>query len=448
MCGSKKEHSTDAKHKSQEGWTMQIARSRIPHFWLVILIVVPTLVWVIGSVYVATAFDFHADSAHGNTSYGVNRSGTQYDPGECAHCHDTFEQSICGVNELILFAPYDSTSQTVNFCFQCHKDAGSVQDAVFYNYNYSYRASGDTPITGPTNVLEAFSFIDETGSSVLNCGSIYGTSHKLTDIKNFINGRWGYTADSNPCTACHNHHPAQRDLHSPGTRGWRVSRPSSHTDTSIWELWGDDSNERMDQYTAYQAPNAVSGYEPDGSDITDGSNLTDYVTFCTDCHNATNDSIWSTTLNDYLKTIDWTTEKHGAGASGDCGPRLLLPYQEAQCGSYVLACTDCHEPHGAPNIFLTRQKVNNGTVTVETGTGEGPDGRINKEWVYLCGKCHDGLLYDGNHTHPVHLPPDPPEGCSQSHCHDMHGPMYRACADCHYHGNSTIEGTDYNEPLF
>jgi hypothetical protein len=433
-----------AEITTEEWQTMQIAKSRIQNSWTLILILVLALVWVLSSGVAAA--DAYSDSAHGNTSYGVNRSGTQYDTGECAHCHDTFAQSICGVNEFILFAPYDSTSQTDNFCFQCHKDAGSVQDPVFYNYNYSYRASGDTSITCPTNVLEAFSFIDESGSSVSNCGSIYGTSHKLTDIKNFINSRWGYTADSNPCTACHNPHPAQRDLHTASSRGRLVSLPSSHTDTSTWQLWGDDAGERMGEYSTYQAPNAASGYEPDGSDTIDGSNLTDYVTFCTDCHNATNETIWSTTLNDYLKTIDWTTEKHGGGAADDDSnfegehnySDVLPPYEHTQCGSYILACTDCHEAHGSPNIFLTRQKVNNGDVTVKTGTGWGPDGRINKEWVFLCGKCHEKLLYDGpndpdRHPHPGDIDGDEQSDCTV--CHMVHSSMYIVCTECHYHGS-------------
>ena len=395
----------------------------------------------------------YTNSAHGNTIYGVNRLGTGYATGDCTHCHD-LSDPIASENELILFAPYSSASQTDNFCFQCHSEAGSVQDPPFANYNYSYMASGDSTITCPDDILEAFSFIDESGSSVSNCGSDYGTSHKLTDIKTFINGKWGYTADSNPCTACHNPHPAQRDLHTAGNRGSPVSLPSDHTDTSTWELWGDNDSERMEQYATsqggiYQAPNALSGYEPDGSDTTDGSNLTDYVTFCTDCHNNSN-IIYSNVLGRDLYTIDWGTEKHGSGVAGDCGPRLRLPYVEGQCGSYVLACTDCHEPHGSPNIFLTRQKVNNGDVTVLTGTGEGPGGmECDSEWVYLCAKCHYDLT-GGSHAHPSYLPPDT-AGCSSAACHFWNGCTYRPCADCHYHGNSNLHSDpygEYGEPLF
>ena len=405
---------------------MQITELKIRYFWLVIFILAPALLWVLSSQVVATAG--YADSAHGNTSYGANRSGTGYQTGDCAHCHDTFDQSICG-NTLMLFEANDA-----GFCVRCHDNTTDPATTAIVNRSYSYRAGGWTADT-VDDIDEAFSLL---------------SSHSLSDISTFIGTpgeeKWGYTADSNPCTACHNPHPAQRDLHTASSRGWLVSLPSSHTDTSTWQLWGDDAGERMDEYSTYQAPNATSGYEPDGSTTQDGSNLTDYVTFCTDCHNVTNDTTWSTTLSDYLKTIDWTTEKHGRGAAGDCAPRLLLPYQEAQCGSYVLACTDCHEPHGAPNIFLTREKVNNGDVTVLTGTGYGPDGRANKEWVYLCGKCHDGLLKDGIHTHPwIDLDGDGNADCIACH---IGGGTYYACGKCHYHGNRSIDGVDYGEPLF
>ena len=410
-----------------------------------VFILVGVLVWILSCGDPAPAFDFHADTAHGNTSYGVNRSGTGYPRGECAHCHDTFDQSTCGVNELMFFAPYGSGTQSDNFCFLCHTGSGSVQTNMPGQYSYSYRASGDTGIICPGSILEAFSFINESGSSVLNCDSQNGTSHKLTDIKNFLAGKWGYTTNSNPCTGCHNPHPPQRDAHTEGNRGWLVSLPSGHADPSTWQLWGDDSNERMDQHTIYQAPHAVSGFEPDGSTTQDGSNLTDYVTFCTDCHDNSN-QINSTVLGRELYLIDWSVEKHGAGAAGDCAPRLLSPYAEAQCGSYVVACTDCHEPHGAPNIFLTRQKVNNGDVTVLTGDGYGPDGRANKEWVYLCGKCHDGLLASDVHSHPTDIDGDQTDDCTT--CHFVHDALYRPCSDCHYHGSNSIDGVPYGEPLF
>ena len=90
----------------------------------------------------------YVDSAHGNTAYGVDRSDTpddelRYHTGSCAHCHDTFDPDICqnDVNGLMLFAPNNSTSQTENFCFECHKGVGTIQDPAFNNYNYTQKAN-------------------------------------------------------------------------------------------------------------------------------------------------------------------------------------------------------------------------------------------------------------------------------------------------------------------
>ncbi len=151
-----------------------------------------------------------------------------------------------------------------------------------------------------------------------------------------------------------------------------------------------------------------------------------------------------------LRTFDWNTEKHGAGAAtadpekhylGICNDFLLSPYDPNQCGIYILACTDCHEPHGSSNIFLIRQKVNNGVVTVKTGDGQGPDGKNWKEWVYLCGKCHNYLLAGGfwdPHPHPDYIDDDPNTDCQC--CHPSVSPVaYRPCGDCHYHGNTLGE---------
>ena len=700
---------------------MQIRRSRIQYLPTTILIVVGVLFWVLSCGGMATAFDFHADSAHGNESYGVNRLDTGYDIGDCAHCHDTFDKTICGVNPLMLFVPDYSTSQTENFCFECHKGVGTLQDPAFNNYNYTQRVNGYTYTYFPTNIFDAFSYIDETGNSVYNLGYSTGTSHKLTDIKNFLDGRWGYTADSNPCMACHNPHIAQRDPHAAGSRGWPVSRPSGHTAPSTWQLWGDDPDERMNQYTTYQAPAALcldnspdatytihhdegnevvaedqrlnagvwislgtyplghdgvddyvelaqspngiviadaikcnlveawdiimdntdaayvgddwalggdpcvgfygpdyeyslkgdgsdtatwtpyiaeagdynvygmwpvhcyqpytgynapytvhysdgsqtirvdqrntsnrveewnllgtfsfvegtSGYvvlsddidccgvaadaimwekvrpggaeevivdnpdgngtpteswpsstslagyygddyqyhnegtgadfrwtitvtipgtyeifvrwvgvhEPELSATGDGSNLTDYVTFCTDCHNNSN-TIYSNVLDRNLYTFDWNVEKHGLGNADDDNDSMTevkAPYGDNT--RYVLACTDCHEPHGTQNNLLIRPYVNNQWVRIKTyGTGYGPypNSRPNKEWIYLCGRCHGQLArYDG-HIHSNDIDGDGENDCTS--CHG--GGTYRICSDCHYHGNTTIDGFEYGQ---
>jgi hypothetical protein len=427
----------------------------------------------------------YINSAHGNTTYGVDRSGLNtptnfgYSIGNCAHCHEQHasiggsEPTPTGGPDKYALFYSNHISQTNNFCFKCHTDFSSYQGTLGYLYNrsYSYRAGGYADTLD--DILEAFSFCYTACTTTPPSSS----SHNLGDISTFINGNWGYTNDSNPCCACHNPHRVQGDpanapnsRKSSTTRGWPVSRPIQHsTDSNAWGLWGDAAAERMNNYAnnvggIYQAPNAASGYEPDGSTTQDGSNLTDFDSLCTDCHNNSN-IIYSNVLGRNLYTFDWATgantgENHGGYAATYCSACLTTPPNTCppvpltvflaapydglnKCGLYVLSCTDCHEPHGSPNNYLVRKRVNNGTVTVTNyGNNPGPDGRPNKEWVYLCGKCHTYLNHDSVHEHfaPTGW------GCNDCHCG---GGNYCNCQKCHFHGNRTVPGIGvYPTPLF
>ncbi|MBI4843228.1 MAG: cytochrome c3 family protein [Nitrospirae bacterium] len=397
----------------------------------------------------------YLQSSHGDSTYGVKRNASGfpsgYPKGLCAHCHEQHANidgsepapSDGGPSLFELFSD-NHIAQTENFCYQCHKESGSYQSGGMVNRSYSYRAGGWTA-DSVNDILESFNY----GSP--------DSSHYLDDIVTFISGKWGYTANSNPCTACHNPHSAQGDppnmpngpKNTSTTRGWPVSRPSLHSkDNNTWGLWGDVSGERMSIFT-YQAPyrfNSSTNYEPDGSTtVYDGSNLTDFVSFCTDCHNDSN-TIYSTPLFRDSNKFNWNTEQHGGGVASYGCSDILPPYQEAQCGSYVLSCTDCHEPHGSPNIFLIRKEVNGDEVTVDAGNAPGPDERENTEWIFLCSRCHDGLsIPDGRHTHPFFVPPQV-SGCSSLQCHEA-GDYYRVCTECHNHGNQDIDGTPFGEPL-
>jgi predicted CXXCH cytochrome family protein len=326
---------------------------------------------------------------------------------------------------------------------QCHVDSGAVQAGGYItNRSYSYRAGGWTadPLD---DIKEAFSF------------TAPASSHNLKDISTFINGKWGYTADSNPCVACHDPHAAQGDpLASPnstkssGTRGLLVSRPSQHASTP-WNLWGDDM---LDYTTNYQAPfrfGTTSAYEPDGSTTQDGSNLTDFNTFCSDCHNATN-TIYSTNLGRNLRTIDWENEKHGKGNANTslCGDN---PYPSGGSGlGKVLSCLDCHEPHGSSNAFLIREEVNG----VALGGTIGSFSTTN--WHYLCDRCHqddkeinascqEDHYYISHHVNTGCNSDRPYNPSSCSTCHGgggggggdcTSGRSKMICTDCHFHGSS------------
>jgi len=424
---------------------------------VLLVLAIFTILLCVGESYAG----LYLNSAHGNSTYGVDRSASgfpaDYPDGHCAHCHEQ-HASIGGSEPAPTGGPskyslFDDNyvSQTDGICFECHKDVASYQTGgSIVNRSYSYRAGGWTSDT-VNDILESFSF-------TYTAGVPSDSSHGLDNIKTFINSKsWGYTTNSNPCNACHNPHAAQGDpanagssAKTAGTRGYPVSRPSQHsTDNNSWGLWGDGSGEKMSDYTTgYQAPyryNSTTLYEPVGATTpTDGSNLTDYATFCIDCHNNSN-VINSTALGRNLYTFNWSNEKHGGGTASDACADIFLPYLTGTCGTYTLACTDCHEPHGSPNIFLIRKVVNGGVVTVDEVDGNGPEGKLNKAWVYLCQNCHDGLLSDSYHTHPQILPGD--SVCSSASCHyDVD--EFRPCTECHYHGNNLIDSNPYGEQLF
>lgn len=399
----------------------------------------------------------YLNSAHGNYNpgYGVLRTSlstppNDYGRGNCVHCHE--QHASIGGSELsptggpdkyALMSKNFNTSKTINpylqsdsVCFYCHYGVGTYQTPAFSNYSYSATFGGCSIANCPTaNIFDAFN------------GLSY---HNMYDIYRFITGLSGshpnfsnFPSDSNPCSGCHNIHIAKRSCGKPSgsfdTTKSAISKPSDHSN-----LWGDAAGEKMSNYTTgYQAPynSAIPTYEPDGSAISDPSKLPDYVTFCTDCHNATN-TINSTLLVRSLYKFNWANEIHGGGAANNVARvEMYAPYQDAQLGTYVLACTDCHEPHGSPNNYLVRKQVNNGTVTV-TNYGAGtcsPNANFNREWVCLCQRCHTNLQTDSIHTHPTGL------GCAK--CHPGGG-TYRKCMDCHFHGNSSIDGVPYGKPLF
>jgi len=375
------------------------------------------------------------DSAHGRSEYGVKRNATgfpsDYAQGHCAHCHEQHASiggaepapnSPSGPDLYLLFKDlWVAPIQSNVFCFGCHIEIGSYQSNFQRtNYSYSYWKGGDTSLTCPDSIYESFQFVNNNGTSQSNCGSTAGSSHLLQDIRALLRNQWGFPGTASqvdPCSGCHNPHKAKRDF--------PCSRPTAHTDIYAWDVWGDDSSEKMNVYSPnYWAPKRVGGgYEPDGSLTQDGSNLADYVTLCTDCHNSST-TINSTRLGRNLYKVNWGLggDFHGGLARIDNGGDfsgigeygdLLEPYKVGvsyQRVNYILSCTDCHEPHGSPNEFLLRKSLNGTSVGTISGSGL---------WFNWCQACHSiNLPFSPNQ----HLPPVSEStncfqgGACHSHC--------------------------------
>ncbi len=420
----------------------------------------------------------YLDSAHGSSSYGVNRSSLStfgYSRGICAHCHEQHAsiggsepQPIGGPSPRCLLANNFSGKttnlyeQSDNVCFYCHSGPTmTYQNPAFYNYPYSITFGGN-PDTTPNNILDTFNSM---------------SYHNLYDIYRFITGLSGshpnfpnFPSNSNPCSGCHNVHIAKRSCNKPPLSNpydptkSAISRPSDPSN-----LWGDDAVERMDYYTTnYQPPRYYNSnnLEPDGSSSdrnTQAKKTPDYVTFCTDCHNISN-TIYSTTLGRNLRTIDWNiNEKHGKG-SADNAVSLKDPYS-LTLDNKVLSCLDCHEPHGAPNVMLIRKVVNgaalSGTISTITPVGcTPPYPQGNKYLGYLCNRCHrdDADAFVGGSANKwCYVHHESPDAfytggmCNNCHANVSGGEggggrcsktvSVIDCNCCHYHGSTYTYGT-------
>ncbi len=376
-------------------------RPRIQYLPTTVLVTVTVFLCILSCGNVATA-DIYADSAHGDTSYGVNRSGTpddelRYHTGSCAHCHDTFDDAICG-NPLMLFTDVFVTNGN-QFCTKCHS-ANTDYQPVTTNYPYSVTFGGyPDPYYGHIKKQ-----ITNAHSTPDYCGSRHNMKRIRNYIKNDTNA-WGFGADPSPCVACHNPHTAQKN-HPVAIVGGKLNtairRPSDHKSTDPADsLWGDDADERMSYYAAsvsgeYQAPyyGDTSGtqYEPSGNaSPADGSDLPDYVTFCLDCHQY--QQIDPDNGSRTVKAIDYANERHGVYPSNNssascCGIQegtLKVPYVDFENSNYVLSCLDCHEPHGAKKRkHLIRRIINGQEVALDTESCD-----QHTDFAEICGKCHE-----------------------------------------------------------
>jgi hypothetical protein len=370
---------------------------------MTILIVVGVLFWVL-SIDLAVAFDFQADWAHGNESAGVNRLdtecplGTDCPTGDCAHCHDTFDDSVCGVKQRMLFNE-GFVNQKSGVCMKCHQEIASHQDGGLLNYDYSVVRGGESKDC-PASIRKQFWFIKyDTRLPRIHCDLTepIGSAHDLKDIRAYMKNKWGWggtNIEVNPCGTCHNPHQA--------TKEYPCSKPSSHSGT--WEIWGDDpvgsdKNEKMAEYAAslggiYQPPYKV-GWTPEEPkyEWTDADQAPAYNTLCMDCHQYTMVSHrWGGSLLNLAQfEVVQNGNRHGA-QSRDPGSEqgtLKAPYTADEGTNYILMCTDCHEPHGSKNYMLLRTCVN-GTegLSIPPLTLPIPTDEERAAWIGWCQACH------------------------------------------------------------
>jgi hypothetical protein len=395
-----------------------------------------------GGIPLPAAAGPYRDSAHGNSSYGVDRSAidgnyAQYATGNCGHCHEAHASyqgaepaPANGPAAHALFAAGFNSNRTRNaylesddFCFYCHNSDSGPQ---VINQDYSTTFGGGATGSGPQSIMAAF---NQT------------SYHNLYDIWNFLSNDATYSTwfakRGNPCSACHNSHMAKRNSDS-AQPGFPLLSAISRPGVS-GSLWGE--SEVMSAYFGYEAPFAYANTrEPAGVGDQDGAKTPDFVGFCTSCHNP-DKTLWSTTLNRELKKINWGNtgegqNKHGA-LSREGTDHFREPYATAAPAksNFVLSCLDCHEAHGSENVVLLRRRIN----------GEDLEGILasTDAMSYACKRCHQddleaaagtGVADRWEYVH--HLAADAPY--AKSNCIDCHasidGSLPVACGNCHGHG--------------
>lgn len=390
-------------------------------------------------------------SAHGDTTNGVSRASMSgYATGNCGHCHEqhgSLEGTkpapvVASPSPYALFAKnFDDTAtanpyiEADNLCFYCHNGAGSVQSVTNKDFSETF---GCNATAGSTSILAAFN-----QTSYHNLNDIYDFATN-TDASNpaapnpampFV------TTSTNPCNTCHNPHLAKRNWNSPtDPTQTAISKPSDHDN-----LFGDDTpGERMTNNANYLAPNCTTAptKEPAAAGSGTGSDMPDYVAFCTTCHNTFNDIETTTIFNmpaplaqtaasvydpggwtppRNLQQINWTTDKHGSATTSSAV--LVAPYTSGN--SYLLSCMDCHEAHGSSNIMMIRRRINAAAATNTTGTGV--------EWNTVCNRCHGNNVAVGASHHV---------GWLSGFCANCHpAGSYAPCTICHFHNSNFISGS-------
>lgn len=394
--------------------------------WLIIFMMVGMPVWVFTSIDAIA--DYHnakyTESAHGSSTAGVKRkpgqSTSDYARGNCAHCHEQ-HASIDGYSHTAykfeLFAPSNPTSQTDNFCFQCHCNlVSSKQSEMVENRDYGSTFGGGT--ASVSNIKDAF-----------NSGP-GGSSHDLAHVAEYARTHFGspwMTYDTNACIVCHDVHYSQKNypvhINARGGVDTSIRRGIDVIDYPR-NIWGDDPlatsglSEMMSDWSlGYQAPFYVGGspsnpkYEPADDNTSDGSNLPNLVGTCAQpCHRR---SVFALTPINWkeLQSGTWPgmPDKHGR-LLGNGSPygNLKPPYTQAESYNYVLSCTDCHEPHGSVNEWLLRTTVN-GISGLSVADGK---------WYYWCQACHEVAA-----PYMVHDEPSKMEQTDCRFCH-RHGSFF------------------------
>ena len=302
----------------------------------------------------------------------------------CSTCHNQHNH-----NQGTPFLRIDNTANAI--CKDCHRTR-DVTDS----------ADGSHPV-GVTVPVD--SYLQSPASLILESDNIECTtchSPHYTDSGGANSGAGdGYILDlslGSICYDCHTYDSSSTHLDTTSGALWPggglgsdfPARNASERGFCInchWAHgWPDDGSPGQDfPHLAVEqtvTDIGVLNATPDPADAND---------LCLTCHQAAQGT---------KIAIDWgsTGNQHGGGAAaGSSYGDLIDPYltfSDGYSNNIELACTDCHEPHGATsNISLIRDSVNESAVSFNT----------SNVWWSLCEACHS--INTGGGSHPAVMGP-------------------------------------------
>ncbi|MDL2122661.1 MAG: hypothetical protein LWX51_06165 [Deltaproteobacteria bacterium] len=315
------------------------------------------LTLLVGGVgYAGTYFD----SAHGNSTHGVNRtSTTQYATGNCAHCHEQ-HASIDGAepapnsvspdpgpDQVLLF----SEEETV--CEYCH-DGNSAADNIQIQFD-------DKTYAHPTDDYSGVHKVSESTTADMDPGDY--------DPTNSLHAE---------CVDCHNPHAAGSTVHTAETNTVTATSP-------LYKV----SGVNPPSTAAWVTPAAASYTEKPTS-----TGISFEYELCYKCHSSwtgPNDPVVRDTAKEFNSANASYHSVEDTGKASAYGT-YVNPWDKDS----LMYCSDCHGsetssdpagPHGSTIAHILKGNYNRDT---------GKSGQSTSD--HLCFDCHDYQTYKAGGT--------------------------------------------------
>ncbi len=308
----------------------------------------------------------YTSSAHGNSSTGVSGRATDYETGNCAHCHDQHASRINSTH-----TPNNALRglSEENLCLDCHDGSPATRNisTVLSSSTYTHNVSG------------------------------YSGLHKVDEDSSEISANKHVE-----CTDCHNPHKAGSTKHSKGVNTIASTSPLYGAQGAVVSSW----NGNWSGANTWTQTEAGNEYE-----------------VCFKCHSSFNTNYaswggsgagaWSDValeFNPNNKSYHPIVNTLSAGSSSSLSTtQLISPWSSISSTSRKMYCSDCHNtdtgvaqgPHGSDIKWMLT-----GTNTAWPYTNSSDNGTSSGTFFYLsgttsnlfCMNCHPDPTSSGSNN--------------------------------------------------